>query len=132
MSGHEDINARTAKRALDDAGRQGWANRLPSSGGSGHAGRGDINGMSEFPGLMRSGGTMMGEAADHIERIAAITDDTPSNQAVKEAARTWAQQARALAAQGDEIAVLSERADANGHGFRDQYGRDPNWNMWGS
>lgn len=130
MSGHEDINARTAKRALDDAGRQGWTNRLPSSGSAGHASRGDINGMSEFAGLVNSGGDAIGEAASRVERIAATTEETPSSQPVIEAARVWAQQARALEAQAGEIVALSRQVDAVGYEAGEKYAANPHRNQW--
>ncbi len=94
------------------------------------AGRNDINGMSEFPALMHNTGSTLSDAAATVARAAATTDDTPSNQSVKEAARAWAVEAAQLAARGEEIAALSRQADQAGYQAGEQYAADPNKHMW--
>lgn len=95
-------------------------------------GGGDIQDMrTDFPRVVHQGRQAIEEAAANLrQHVASITDGSPSNQAVKDAANAWAQQVEALAAKADDIIGLSRQADAVGYEAAERYDGDPNRGAW--
>lgn len=97
-----------------------------------HGGNGEIQNMREdFPRALHTSGQAVADAAAQVRRQADLIDgETPSNQAVKDAAREWATLLDQLASKGEEIEALSRQADQTGWDAAEQYGHHPHGHKW--